>query len=263
MTMEGELRELWHVVEARRDDGTPTMFRIRELEPQKQLTKIFVVELPYPKTELSRLPNAADYRRLGELEEQWLRPACAALGWEVVGHKIEDGSFFLYMYGAGDPNAMIERLSPFDASLGFYDDDDPDWQEYGTLRDLLDQAKAIPATDASKRQRTTTTAIKNKPAAAPSANGAANGEPTAKGETIAKAAKRATSAKTAAKATKRTASAKAAAKATKRAASAKTAAKARPAKSTKAAKPTRATQAARDRRKAKPAARTATKRKRR
>ena len=57
-------REDWLIVEAKRDDGTPTMFRIREIAPQRQLTKIFVVELPYPKTELSRLPSASDYRRL-------------------------------------------------------------------------------------------------------------------------------------------------------------------------------------------------------
>jgi hypothetical protein len=144
MTTDGEL---WHIVEARRDDGTPTMFRIRELAPRTQLTKIFVVELPYPKTELSRLPNATDYRRLAEFDEQWLRPACSSLGWELVGSKTEDGSFFLYMYGATDPNAMIEKLAPFDAALGFYDDDDPEWQEYGTLRELLDQAKAIPVAD--------------------------------------------------------------------------------------------------------------------
>jgi uncharacterized protein DUF695 len=141
MTMDGEL---WHIVEAKRDDGTPTMFRIREIDPRRQLTKIFVVELPYPKTELSRLPNASDYRRLAEFDEQWLRPACNALGWELVGSKTEDGSFFLYMYGASDPSAMIEKLSPFDVALGFYDDDDPDWREYGTLKELLDQAKAIP-----------------------------------------------------------------------------------------------------------------------
>ena len=65
MTMDGEL---WHIVEAKRDDGTPTMFRIRELDPQRSLTKVFVVELPYPKTELSRLPNASDYRRLSEFD---------------------------------------------------------------------------------------------------------------------------------------------------------------------------------------------------
>src|SRR5688572_8773907 len=138
-------REQWLIVEAKRDDGTPTMFRIRELEPQRELTKIFVVELPYPKTELSRLPNASDYRRLAEFDEQWLRPACSSLGWEYVGSKTEDGSFFFYTYGCADPNAMIEKLSPFDVALGFYDDDDPDWQEYGTLKELLDQAKAIPA----------------------------------------------------------------------------------------------------------------------
>jgi hypothetical protein len=144
MTTDGEL---WHIVEAKRDDGTPTMFRIRELEPRRQLTKIFVVELPYPKTELSRLPNASDYRRLTEFDEQWLRPACNALGWEYVGLKTEDGSFFFYTYGLTDPNAMIEKLSPFDVALGFYDDEDPDWQEYGTLKELLDQAKAIPAAE--------------------------------------------------------------------------------------------------------------------
>jgi hypothetical protein len=144
MTTEGEL---WHIVEAKRDDGTPTMFRIRELEPRRQLTKIFVVELPYPKTELSRLPNASDYRRLTEFDEQWLRPACNALGWEYVGSKTEDGSFFFYTYGCADPNAMIEKLSPFDVALGFYDDEDPDWQEYGTLKELLEQAKAIPTVE--------------------------------------------------------------------------------------------------------------------
>ena len=140
--------ELWHIVEAKRDDGTPTMFRIRELDPQKQLTRIFVVELPYPTMELSRLPTADAYRRLGELEEQWLRPACSTLGWEIVGSKTEDGSFFLYMYGASDPAALVERISPFDAALGFYDDEDPDWLEYATLRELLDQAKAMPALEA-------------------------------------------------------------------------------------------------------------------
>lgn len=138
--------ELWHIVEARRDDGTPTMFRIRELAPNRSLTKIFVVELPYPTTEMSRLPNAAAYRRLTELEEQWLRPACSTLGWELVGTKTEDGSFFVYMYGGSDPQNLIEKVSPFDVGLGFYDDEDPDWQEYATLRELLDQAKAIPST---------------------------------------------------------------------------------------------------------------------
>ncbi|HEY5925676.1 MAG TPA: DUF695 domain-containing protein [Kofleriaceae bacterium] len=160
MTTDGEL---WHDVEAKRDDGTPTMFRIRELDPQRELTKIFVVELPYPKTELSRLPTASDYRRLAEFDEQWLRPACSTLGWELVGSKTEDGSFFLYMYGCSDPSTMIEKLSPFDAALGFYDDDDPDWEEYGTLRDLLDQAKAIPA--AAPRAPDTTTRAKAKSSA--------------------------------------------------------------------------------------------------
>jgi len=142
MSAEGEL---WHIVEAKRDDGTPTMFRIRELEPRKHLDKIFVVELPYPTLDRSRLPNAAAYRRLSDFDEMWLRPACLSLGWELVGSKTEDGSFFLYMYGSGEPNDLIAKLSPFDGGLGFYDDVDPDWLEYGTLLELLDQAKAIPS----------------------------------------------------------------------------------------------------------------------
>jgi hypothetical protein len=131
------------------------MFRIRELAPNRSLTKIFVVELPYPTTEMSRLPNAAAYRRLTELEEQWLRPACGTLGWELVGTKTEDGSFFVYMYGGTDPQHLVEKLSPFDAGLGFYDDEDPDWQEYATLRELLDQAKAIPSTNGTPQTTTT------------------------------------------------------------------------------------------------------------
>ena len=81
MSTEGEL---WHIVEAKRDDGTPTMFRIRELDPKKDLTRIFVVELPYSTHEMSRLPNAAAYRRVADLEEQWLRAAC-----QTLGHTIE------------------------------------------------------------------------------------------------------------------------------------------------------------------------------
>lgn len=137
--------EVWHIVEAKRDDGMPTMFRIRELAPNRRLHRIFVVEMPYPTTELSRLPGAGAHRRLATFDEQWLRPACSALGWELVGSKTEDGSFFLYMYGAGDPGELMKRLAPFDAALGFYDDDDPQWSEYAILRDLLDQAKAMPA----------------------------------------------------------------------------------------------------------------------
>lgn len=136
--------DVWHLVEGRRDDGAPAIFRIRELAPRPELPRIFVVEMPYPITEMSNLPNAAAYRRLAQFEEQWVTPACAATGYELVGLKIEEGSFFLYMYGATDPQAVIARLSPFDAALGFYDDEDPSWGEYATLRDLLDQAKAMP-----------------------------------------------------------------------------------------------------------------------
>lgn len=136
--------ELWHYVEARRDDGSPTMFRIRELATRPELSQIFVVEVPYPTTEMSRLPDASAHRRLAQFEEQFLRPSCAALGWEFVGSKTEDGSFFLYMYGSGAPSALVERLSPFDGALSFYDDHDPTWSEYATLRELLDHAKTMP-----------------------------------------------------------------------------------------------------------------------
>lgn len=136
--------DVWHLVEGRRDDGAPAIFRIRELAPRLELPRIFVVEMPYPITEMHNLPNAAAYRRLADFEEQWVIPACAATGYELVGLKIEEGSFFLYMYGATDPQSVVARLSPFDAALGFYDDEDPSWGEYATLKDLLDQAKAMP-----------------------------------------------------------------------------------------------------------------------
>jgi hypothetical protein len=136
--------ELWHLVEAKRDDGQAVMFRIRELEPDARLRRIFVVEMPYDTTELSHLPDPAAYRRLQAFEEQWIEPAASTLGWTFVGVRTEDGSHFLYLYGAGDPNDMIARLSPFDAALGFYDEDDPGWAEYATLRGLLDAAKQKP-----------------------------------------------------------------------------------------------------------------------
>jgi hypothetical protein len=139
--------DVWHIVEAKRDDGLATTFQIRELDPKKHLDRIFVVEMPYPTTELSRMPDPAAYRKLQRFEEQFLDPACAALGWELVGSKTEDGSFFLYMYGATDPEQLMQRLAPFDAALGFFDDHDPKWEEYATLRELLDQARALPGYD--------------------------------------------------------------------------------------------------------------------
>ena len=139
--------DVWHLVEARRDDGTPAMFRIRDLEPRRDQPRIFVVEMPYPVTVLSRLPDAASYRRAAQFEEQWLAPACSALGWTFVAQRTEDGSFFLYLYGADDPLSMIEKLSPFDGSLGFFDEQDPEWDEYAALREILDQGRAMP-TDA-------------------------------------------------------------------------------------------------------------------
>jgi hypothetical protein len=66
-----------------------------------------------------------------------------ATGYTQVGLKIEEGSFFLYLYGANEPTDLVARLAPFDAALGFYDDADPTWGEYATLRDLLEEAKAM------------------------------------------------------------------------------------------------------------------------
>ncbi len=145
--------ETWHLVEARRDDGAPAMFRIRDLEPRLEQPTIFVVEIPYRVTGLARLPDAAAYRRLQLFEEQWLTPAASALGWTFVAAKTEDGSFFLYLYGADDPNAMIERLSPFDGELGFFDEQDPTWDEYGALKELLDEANAMPAEEDLSTER--------------------------------------------------------------------------------------------------------------
>ncbi len=176
--------EIWHVVEARRDDGAPTTFRIRELEPTPELATIFVAELTYPTTELSRMPSAADYRALARFEDEWLRPACAALGWVPVGVKIEDGSFFIYAYGSGDPQAFAEKLGGFGAKLVFYDDHDPDWGEYATLRELLEQAQTIepePAPAPKAKPKATTRIAKPKKAkATPKGKGKAKPKPKAK-----------------------------------------------------------------------------------
>ena len=115
---------VWHQVHAQREDGVAAMFLIRDIEPRADQPKIFVVELPYAVTDLSGQPDAAGYRRLGAFQEQWLEPACAALGWTFVAWKSEDGSFFLYLYGDGDPDALLEKLAPFDGELGFFNDVD-------------------------------------------------------------------------------------------------------------------------------------------
>jgi hypothetical protein len=135
--------EVWHIVEARREDGKSAMFRIRDVERVPGQERIFVVELPYPPTQLSRLPDAASYRRLSVFEEQWVRPACTALGWTFVAVKTEDGSAFHYLYGANDTQPMVEKLSPFDGSLAFFDEWDATWDEYAALRELLAEANAI------------------------------------------------------------------------------------------------------------------------
>src|SRR4051812_37569292 len=138
----GSDSNVWHQVHAQREDGVAAMFLIRDVEPRADQPKIFVVELPYPVTDLSGQPDAAAYRRLSAFQEQWLEPACAALGWTFVAWKCEDGSFFLYLYGAGDPDALLEKLAPFDGELGFFNDVDADWSEYAALRELVDQAQA-------------------------------------------------------------------------------------------------------------------------
>jgi hypothetical protein len=144
------MADAWHVVEAQRDDGQTVMFRIRELVPRPELRTIFVVELPFETTELSRLPSAIAYRRLKGFEDGWLAPAADALGLAWVGVRIEDGSSFFYLYGNGEPNEVIARLAPFDAAIGFYDDTDPAWSEYATLRELLDAAKQKPTRPADE-----------------------------------------------------------------------------------------------------------------
>ena len=143
----GKEGELWHLVEAKREDDSPTIFRIRELEPRLHQKRIFVAELPYPVADGSRLPDAPSYRRFATFEEQWLDPACNALGWTAVAVKIEDGSFFVYLYGSDEPRALIERLSPFDGALAFFDEHDPTWDEYAALKELLDEAKTLPPRD--------------------------------------------------------------------------------------------------------------------
>ena len=136
--------DLWHQVHAQRDDGVAAMFLIRDVEPRADQPQLFVVEMPYPVTDLSKLPDAAGYRRLDAFQEQWIEPACEALGWTFVAWKSEDGSFFLYLYGDGDANALLEKLAPFDGDLGFFNDRDADWSEYAALRELVAQAQVAP-----------------------------------------------------------------------------------------------------------------------
>jgi len=136
--------DLWHQVHAQREDGVPAMFLVRDVEPRVDQPQIFVVQMPYSTTDLSRLPDAAGYRRLDAFQEQWIEPACASLGWTFVAWKSEDGSFFLYLYGDGDPNVLLEKLSPFDSALGFFNDRDAEWAEYAALRELVEQAEAAP-----------------------------------------------------------------------------------------------------------------------
>jgi hypothetical protein len=167
--------EVWHIVEARREDGKSALFRIRDLEPVPGQEKIFVVELPYPPTQLSRLPDAMSYRRLSTFEEQWVRPACAALGWTFVAVKTEDGSTFMYFYGAGDTRPMIEKLSPFDGALGFFDEWDTTWDEYGALRELLAEANALKKAPAPAAPRKPT-----KPTKKPTKKPVATKKPTKK-----------------------------------------------------------------------------------
>ena len=136
--------EVWHLIEAKREgDELPTIFRIRDLAPRLDLPMIYVIELAYPVTDTSKLPGPAAYRRLGAFEDQWVVPACQALGLELVAVKTANGCLQAYLYGGVDPQALVARLSPFDGDLGFYDDDDPEWAEYAALRELLVEAKAM------------------------------------------------------------------------------------------------------------------------
>jgi hypothetical protein len=136
--------DLWHQVHAQREDGVAAMFLIREVEPRADQPRLLVIEMPYTITDASKLPDTTAYRRLDTLQEQWIEPACEALGWTFVAWKSEDGSFFLYLYGGGDPGALLERLGSFDGALGFFNDSDADWSEYAALRELVEQAQAAP-----------------------------------------------------------------------------------------------------------------------
>jgi hypothetical protein len=176
----GKEGELWHLVEAKREDDSPTIFRIRELTPRLDQPRIFVAELPYPVADGSRLPDAPSYRRFATFEEQWLDPACNALDWTPVAVKIEDGSFFIYLYGADDPHALIERLSPFDGALGFFDESDPTWDEYAALRELLEEAKAMSPVDDEAPVEQTTPKPKKKTRPPPKRKAAAKPKPATK-----------------------------------------------------------------------------------
>src|SRR5690242_6881833 len=122
--------DLWHQVHAQSEDGVDAMFLVRDVKPRRDQPRIFVVEMRYPITGLSKLPDAAGYRRLDAFQEHWIEPACAALGWTFVASKSADGSSYFYLYGAGDPDALLERLAPFDGALGFFNDVDAEWAEY-------------------------------------------------------------------------------------------------------------------------------------
>jgi hypothetical protein len=136
--------DLWHQVHAQREDGVPATFLIREVDPRPDQPQIFVIQMPYPTTDLSTLPDAESIRRLDTFQEQWVEPACEALGWTLVAWKSEDGAFFLYLYGDGDPDALLEKLARYDGDLGFFHDRDADWSEYAALRELVEQAQAAP-----------------------------------------------------------------------------------------------------------------------
>lgn len=139
--------DLWHQVHAQREDGVAATFLIREIEPRPDQPQIFMVELPYPVTDPSKLPDEAAYRRLDTFQEQWLEPACESLGWTYVAWKSEDGSFFFYLYGNADPNVLLEKLAPFDEDLSFFNDRDAEWSEYAALRELVEQAEAAEGDD--------------------------------------------------------------------------------------------------------------------
>src|SRR5215468_7933404 len=95
----GSDSNVWHQVHAQREDGVAAMFLIRDVQPRTDQPKIFVVELPYAVTDLSGQPDAAAYRRLSAFQEQWLEPACAALGWTFVAWKCDEGDHEHGEYG--------------------------------------------------------------------------------------------------------------------------------------------------------------------
>ena len=56
----GSDSNVWHQVHAEREDGVAALFLIRDVEPRADQPKIFVIELPYPVSDLSGQPDRSE-----------------------------------------------------------------------------------------------------------------------------------------------------------------------------------------------------------